>query len=148
MVREVNASQYFAQDATRFEPDALLLVVDKIVVRIAVLGHQGMTENASVAEMVHHAKSHIAVEKLGFRAGKMRAHKVRSSKNVVVVIDGDDHVANLLVRVQDADVATLDTPPRQVRIEFGVLQAHETEKLAAANGHKPWTCTLSGPPHP
>jgi hypothetical protein len=35
-----------------------------------------------------------------------------------------------------------------VRIEFRVLQVHETGKLAAANGHRPWTCTLSGPLHP
>ena len=81
-------------------------------------------------------------------AGNMRAHKVRSGENVVVVVNGDDDVATLLVRVQDADVATLDTPPRQVRIEFRVLQVHETEKLAAANGRRPWTCTLSGPLHP
>ena len=87
----------------------------------------------------------VAMER---EAGKMRAHKVRSRKYVVVVVDGDDHVATLLVRVQDADVATLDTPPRQVRIKFRVLQVHETGKLAAANGHRPWTCTLSGPLHP
>jgi hypothetical protein len=63
--------------------------------------------------------------------GKMRSYKVRSRKNVVVVVDGDDHVTTLLVRVQDADVAPLDTPPRQVRIQFRVLQMYQIEKQAA-----------------
>jgi hypothetical protein len=51
----------------------------------------------------------------------VRSHKVRPRKHVVVIVDGDDHVTTLLVRVKDAHIAPLDATPRQVRVKFRVL---------------------------
>ena len=49
------------------------------------------------------------------------SHEVRPRQHVVVIVDGDDHVTTLLVRVKDAHVAPLDATPRQVRVKFRVL---------------------------
>ena len=72
----------------------------------------------------------VAMER---EAGKMRAHKVRSRKNVVVVVDGDDNVAALLVRVQNAHIASLDATPRQMRVKLGVLHMRQKGQSAGPN---------------
>ena len=71
-------------------------------------------------------------------AGHVRSHEVRPGKHVVVIVDGNNHVTALLVRVKDAHVAPLNAAPRQVRVKFRILRMHEM-------GHKTGAervCTL------
>ena len=62
----------------------------------------------------------------------MCSHKVRPWNHVVVIVDSDDDVTTLLVRVKDAHVAPLNATPRQVRVKFGVLRKHQMEQKTGA----------------
>ncbi len=65
-------------------------------------------------------------------ASNVCSHEVRPRQHVVVIVDGDDHIATLLVRVKDAHVAPLNATPRQVRVKFGVLRKHQMEQKTGA----------------
>jgi hypothetical protein len=65
-------------------------------------------------------------------ASHVGSHKVRPRKHVVVIVDGNDHVAALLVRVQDTHIAPLDATPRQVCVQFRVLHNHKMGQKTGA----------------
>jgi len=55
------------------------------------------------------------------KAINMRSNEVSPRKHVVVIINRNDNVATLLIRVQDAHIATLNAAPRQVHVKLRIL---------------------------
>jgi hypothetical protein len=82
------------------------------------------------------------------KASNVCSDKVRPRKHIVVVVDGDDHVATLLVRVENAHIASLDATPRQMRVKLGVLHMRQKGHKAGPNKRAPWTCKPSDPQRP
>jgi len=77
-VGEGNRPQHFAKNPPRFEANAFLLVVDKVIVRVPILGHQRMPKNAAVAKVVHNAQSYVASQNVVQAANKWRQHICRN----------------------------------------------------------------------
>ncbi len=60
----------------------------------------------------------------------MCSNKVSPRKHVVVIVDSDNYIATLLICVEDADIASLNAAPWQMRVKLRVLQTLKNRNMA------------------